>query len=129
MYRFANTEDDRKKFVSALASVEARSVICRLRRGKSFTPDEASQALDAVAGDLRKMIEQPITSPVLDLAGVLVDRYALRALDAVQLGAAIVVRDLMSARDMRFVASDRALLSAAKDEGFDTWDPCVETLA
>jgi hypothetical protein len=71
------------------------------------------------------MIEQPITAPVLELAGVLVDRYPLGALDAVQLASAVVVRDLMSAPDMRFIASDHALLDAAGEEGFDTWDPTV----
>ncbi len=35
-----------------------------------------------------------------------------------------MVRDLMSAQGMYFIASDHALLSAAKDEGFAIWDPC-----
>lgn len=123
MYQLANAEDDRNKVVSALASVEARSGICRLRRDKSFTPAEASVALAALADDLRRMIEQPVTPPVLEAANGIVDRYVLRTLDAVHLGAAIVVRDLMSASDMRFIASDHALLHAAREEGFETWDP------
>jgi len=123
MLAFANSEDDRNKVVSALASVEARSAISRLRREESFTPAEASLILDALAADLRKMIEQPVIPPVLAAANGLVDRYFLRALDAVQLGSAVVVRDLMSAPDMRFIASDHALLSAAEQEGFAIWDP------
>jgi hypothetical protein len=50
----------------------------------------------------------------------------LRALDAVQLGSAIVSRDLLAAPDMRFVASDNALLEAARTEGFDVWNPADE---
>jgi predicted nucleic acid-binding protein len=123
MLEFATSEDDRTKVVSALASAEARSAICRLRRGEAFTPAEASLLFDALAADLRKMIEQPVIPPVLEAANGLVDRYVLRALDAVQLGSAVVVRDLMSAPDMRFIASDHALLSAAEQEGFATWDP------
>jgi predicted nucleic acid-binding protein len=123
MLEFADSEDDRNKVVSALAAVEARSAVCRLRRGKSLTPGEAALILDALAADLRKVIEQPVLPSVLDAAGGLVDRYVLRALDAVQLGSAVVVRDLMSAPNMRFVASDHALLSAAEQEGFATWDP------
>lgn len=126
MLQFADAEDDRNKIVSALASVEARSGICSLRRSKSFSPAEASEALGALADDLRRMIEQPITAPVLELAGVLVDRYPLRALDAVQLASAVVVRDLMSAPDMRFIASDHALVDAAGKEGFGTWDPTAQ---
>jgi predicted nucleic acid-binding protein len=125
MCQFASAEDDRKKVVSALASVEGRSGICRLRREKSFTSAEASVALVALADDLRRMIEQPVTPPVLEAANGLVDRYVLRALDAVHLGAAIVARDLMSASDMRFIASDHALLRAAHEEGFETWDPAA----
>jgi predicted nucleic acid-binding protein len=125
MLEFANSEDYRNRVVSALAPVEARSAIYRLRRGKSLTPGEASLILNALAADLRKMIEQPAIPTVLDAANGLVDRYVLRALDAVQLGSAIVVRDLMSAPDMRFIASDHALLSAAEQEGFATWDPAA----
>jgi len=125
MLEFANAEDDRNKVVSALASVEARSAICRLRREGSLTPAEASLIFDALADDLRRMIEQPVVPPVLEAASSLVDRYDLRALDAVQLGSAVVVRDLMSAPDMRFIASDHALLSAAEQEGFATWDPAA----
>ncbi len=80
---------------------------------------------DALAADLRKMIEQPVIPSVLEAANGLVDRHFLRALDAVQLGSAVVVRDLMSAPNMRFIASDHALLSAAEQEGFATWDPAA----
>jgi predicted nucleic acid-binding protein len=125
MLEFADSENDRNKVVSALASVEARSAVCRLRRGKSFSPAEASLIFDALTADLRKVIEQPVIPPVLETASGLVDRYLLRALDAVQLGSAVVVRDLMSAPDMRFIASDHALLSAAEQEGFATWDPAA----
>ena len=124
MLRFADAEDDRRKVVSALARVEARSAVFRLRQGKSITPAEASAALDALADDLRRMIEQPVNPPTLEAANTLIDRHYLRAMDAVQLGCAIVSRDLLAAPDMRFISSDTALLEAARAEGFDTWNPC-----
>jgi len=124
MLRFANAEDDRNKVVSAMAQIEARSAICRLRQGKAITPAEASLALDSLAGDMKRVIEQPINPPVLEMANSLVDRYYLRALDAVQLGCAIVARDLLVAPDMRMVASDKDLLDAAQKEGFGIWNPC-----
>jgi predicted nucleic acid-binding protein len=124
MMQFANAEDDRNKVVSALAHTEARSAICRLRQGMSITPAEASLALDALAAEMKRMIEQPINPPVLEAANTLIDRHYLRAMDAVQLGCAIVARDLLAAPDMRFIASDDALLKAASDEGFDIWNPC-----
>jgi hypothetical protein len=69
------------------------------------------------------MIQQPVTSAVLDTAKIMVDRHYLRALDAMQLGSAIVARDLLAAPDMRFIVSDNDLLDAARKEGFDVWDP------
>jgi hypothetical protein len=45
-------------------------------------------------------------------------------MDAVQLGGAIVSRDLLAAPYMSFVASDKKLLLAAAAEGIDTWNSC-----
>jgi predicted nucleic acid-binding protein len=69
------------------------------------------------------MIEQPVNPPVLEAASTLVERHYLRAMDAVQLGCAIVARELLAAPDMRFIASDKELLEAAQTEGFQTWNP------
>lgn len=123
MVRFASAEDDRNKVVSALAQTEARSAICRLRQGKAIPPAEAALALDALAAEMRRMIEQPILPVVLEAANALVERHYLRALDAVQLGCAIVARDQMRALDMRLVACDRELLEAAQKEAFSIWNP------
>jgi predicted nucleic acid-binding protein len=124
MLQFANAVDDRSKVVSALTQIEARSGICRLRKGELLTPSEASLALDSLAGEMRRIIEQPVNPPVLEAASASVDRHYLRAMDAVQLGCAIVARDLLAAPDMRLISSDDKLLEAARAEGFDTWNPC-----
>jgi len=125
MLRFATAEDDRNKIVSALAQIEARSAICRLRQGKFITPAEASWSISSLVGEMTRMIEQPINPPVLEAAGMLIDRHSLRALDAVQLGSAIVARDLLAAPDMRFIASDKLLMDAAREEGFGVWNPAI----
>jgi predicted nucleic acid-binding protein len=123
MLAFASAEDDRNKVVSALAQVEARSGICKLRQGRLLTPAETASAIDSLLSEMRRMIEQPINPPVLEAASTLVDRHYLRALDAIQLGCAIVARDLLGAPDMRFISSDKDLLDAAQAEGFETWNP------
>jgi hypothetical protein len=86
--------------------------------------DEASATSASISAQIARLMQQPVNQPVLDAANGLLDKYALRSLDAVQLGCAVIVRDLMSAQGMRFIASDHAFLSAAKDEGFEIWDPC-----
>jgi uncharacterized protein len=123
MIRFASAGEDRTKVVSALTQIEARSAICRLRKEKKLTGEQVSAAVDALDGDMRRMIQQPILPPVLEAANIMVERHYLRALDAVQLACAIVARDLMKAPDMRFIASDKELLAAARKEGFAIWDP------
>ena len=123
MQRFAEGEDDRNKVVSALARIEARSAISRLCKSHRVMPAESILLLDMLAAEARRMIEQPINPPVLEAAGPLIDRHDLRTLDAIQLGSAIVARDLMFASDMRLIASDKALLEAARKEGFRVWNP------
>lgn len=109
--------------MSAIARVEACSAICRLRKESRMTGDEASAALRTVAIELRSLNEQQVSRQVLEVASALVDQHSLRSLDAVQLGSAVVARELMSAADMRFITSDYALLRAARGEGFRVWDP------
>ena len=123
MLRFAQAERDQNKVISALVRIEARSAISRLRKGNRMTPAEAVGLLETLAAEARRMIEQPINPPVLEAAGTLVDRHSLRTLDAIQLGSAIVARDLLAAPDMRFIASDDNLLEAAEAEGFSIWNP------
>jgi predicted nucleic acid-binding protein len=123
MLQFWLAEDDRSKVVSALVQVEARSAICRLRKESRMTSDEATIALDSVQAEVRRMIEQPLNPPVLAAATTVIDRHALRALDAIQLGCAIVARDLLAAPEMRFLTADKELLAAAKKEGFEPWNP------
>ncbi len=115
MIRFANAEDDRNKVVSALTQVEARSAICRLRQEKKLTSDQVASALTSLNNDMKRVIEQPILPPVLEAANAMVERHYLRALDAVQLGCAVVSRDLLLAPDMRFIASDKALIEAGAE--------------
>ena len=124
MLRFSERVGDRDKVVSALARIEACSTIFRLRKGSRLLPDEATSAVNFTAVTLGRMIEQPITPAVLDAATILAERHYLRALDAVQLGCAVVARDLLASPDMRLIASDIELLEAAAKEGFDIWNPC-----
>ena len=95
MLRFAQVEDDRNKVVSALAQLEARSAIARLRKGSRMNSSEASLALISLAAEMRRMIEQPVNPTVLEAASSTIDRYCLRAMDAAQLGCAIVARDIL----------------------------------
>jgi predicted nucleic acid-binding protein len=126
MRRFAEAERDRDKFVSALARVEASSAICRLRQGGRLNQMEAAQILNEITEETRQMNEQPITKDILDAAMALIDPQEIRTLDAIQLGSALVLRNLLERSEIRFIAADYRLLLAAQAEGFETWNPTVK---
>jgi predicted nucleic acid-binding protein len=120
---FASKEQQPDKVVSVLARVEATSAICRMRQRKLIDAARMSQALDALALKMHSVVEQPIDKQVLLISADLIVRYNLRALDGVQLASALVARLERAGSEMRFIASDNALLEAARREGFQTWDP------
>jgi len=71
-----------------------------------------------------RFITQAVTDFVLDLASMLVDRYALRAFDAVQLAGYVALKTSAGADVPVFVCADQELLTAARQEGIPILDPC-----
>ena len=61
---------------------------------------------------------------VLDGALEMVDRYALRAYDAVQLSGCLTLKTV-GVESPTFVCSDQQLLEAARSELIEVFDPCV----
>lgn len=112
--------------ILALAQVEFRSAIRRREKNGEIPPLVAAELLEAFKRHVEgRFLTQMVTDFVLDVASVLVDRYALRAFDAVQLAGYMVVRS-SSGTDMPvFVCSDQELLMAAKQEGVPILDPCL----
>jgi len=69
-----------------------------------------------------RFIRQLINDTVIDTALEMIDRYALRAYDAIQLAGCIVLC-AMSAEALTFVCSDHKLLEAAQSEQLKVLDP------
>jgi len=109
--------------VSSLIRVEVATAISRLRKGGRLLPDEAIAALNFLTDAIERMAEEPLTTVLLQRAAMLGTLYSLRALDAIHLASAVVVRNLVSPEEMRFVCSDKELIEAAQKEGFTTWNP------
>ncbi|MGO9259438.1 MAG: type II toxin-antitoxin system VapC family toxin [Bryobacteraceae bacterium] len=112
-----------QKLVSSLGAIEVHSAIRRRERAGDLSPAHAAEALALLAAESASMTEQPINTPVIETAKQMLDRHALRSLDAIQLASGWVARAASGITDIFFVASDRALLSAAQAEGFQIWDP------
>jgi predicted nucleic acid-binding protein len=110
--------------ILSLAQVEFRSAVRRRERNGEIPALVANQLLEIFKRHVEaRFISQTVTDFVLDIASMLVDRYALRAFDAVQLAGYMALKNSASVDIPIFVCSDRELLSAAIQEGITVMDP------
>jgi predicted nucleic acid-binding protein len=116
-----------QKLLSSLGFVEVHSAIRRRERAGELAPAHADQALAIMSAEIPLMTEQTINSSVIETSRLMIDRHGLRALDAVQLASCHVARATVGYTDMVFVASDKVLLGAARNEGFEVWNPEEES--
>ena len=67
-------------------------------------------------------VRQGVTESVLDVACAVIDRYPLRAYDALQLAGFLVIKTVAPSVPV-FVCADQQLLQAAETEGLAWLDP------
>lgn len=115
--------DDSHTLISSLASLEVRSAIRRRERAGEILPSDAKTALLALSEEIVRIVEQPLSQAVIDVARLVLDSHPLRALDALHLATCIVTRDTLQISDICFVSSDDALLKAADAEQFPVLNP------
>jgi predicted nucleic acid-binding protein len=121
----ADRSGENRLAILALAQVELRSAVRRRERHGEIPAVVAAQLLEVFKRHVEgRFITQTVTDFVLDIASTLVDRYALRAFDAVQLAGYIALKSSAGADVPVFVCSDKELLTAAKQEGIPILDPC-----
>ena len=118
--------EDNRKLISASTPLEVYAAIRRRERAGALTPEDATAALDSLRMEAARMVQEPLNPAVLESARQLLDRTTLRWPDTLQLGAAIVARDMFQATEIIFVSASPLLLEAAKSEGFHTIDPAKE---
>ena len=118
--------EDNRKLISASTPLEVYAAIRRRERAGAITPEDATAALDILRMEAARMVQEPLNPAVLEAARQLLDRTTLRWPDTLQLGAAIVARDMFQATEIIFVSSSPQLLEVAKIEGFHTIDPAKE---
>ncbi len=111
--------------VLAIAAVEIRSAIRRRQRAGDIGAADASSILQSLQSHLEtRFLRQLINDTVIDTALEMVDRYALRAYDAVQLAGCLVLCG-NTAEAFTFICSDHRLLEAARSEQIRTFDPAA----
>ena len=126
LIRLMETVEDNRKLIAASAPLEVYAAIRRRERAGAISPEDASAALEILRLEAARMVQEPLNPAVLEAARQLLDRSSLRWPDAVQLGAAIVARDMFRGTDIIFVSTSTHLLEAAKTEGLAILDPTVE---
>ena len=84
LLRIANNLADNRLAVLAVSPVEARSAIRRRERVGDIDSKTAALILDRLQQHLEsRFLRQPLNDSVLDGALEIIDRYALRAYDAI----------------------------------------------
>jgi predicted nucleic acid-binding protein len=114
--------------ISEIGYVEARSALARKEREGFFSKEDHNDAIEFLKRDFREVyLSRPVTGEVIARAGELVGKHALRAIDAVHLATALVLRDEASNLVMTgtsdepqvlLMAFDRSLTEAARKEDF-----------
>jgi predicted nucleic acid-binding protein len=121
--------EDNRKLISASTPLEVYGAIRRRERSGAITPEDATAALDSLRMEAARMVQEPLNPAVLEAARQLLDRTTLRWPDTLQLGAAIVARDMFQATEIIFVSASPQLLETAKSEGFHIIDPAKDVAA
>jgi uncharacterized protein len=101
---------------SVIAYVEMHSAFSRRRRSGHLTALQYRSAVDQFFADWKAYVRIPVHDDILNRAAHLIDRHALRALDALHLATALQLQhDTETPTEM--ISADAALLGAAAAEG------------
>jgi predicted nucleic acid-binding protein len=128
LIRLMDAVEDNRKLISASTPLEVYSAVRRSERAEDISKEDAASALDILRLEAARMVQQPLNPAVLEAARQLLDRTTLRWPDALQLGAALVSRDIFQGVEIIFVSASSPLQEAAKAEGFHVLDPTKETV-
>ena len=122
---------DNVLLISRITVVEMRSALARRKREASIQAQDHADALSALSEDcLIRYRFVEFEAPVVDLAGELLDRYVLRAYDAVQLASALATNRLLTDANLAplvFISADNNLLAAAQAAGLQIDNPNLHT--
>ena len=107
--------------VSPLTYGEMHATFARRMRDGLLTPDEHMRLCEEFEANWTSLLQIPFSTRVLALVPGLCQRHPLRGADAMQLACALMLRQ----EDVQavFTCSDRQLLTAARAEEVETFDP------
>jgi predicted nucleic acid-binding protein len=110
--------------ILSIAQIEFRSAIRRRQRSGEIPASAADELIETFRRHSEgKFLIQPFSDSLLDVALALIDAYALRAFDAMQLAGYLFLRSISGSEEPVFVCADKALLTTARNEGCPVLDP------
>jgi predicted nucleic acid-binding protein len=123
------TVEDNRKLIAACAPLEVYAAIRRRERAGDISAADAAAAFEILRIEAARMVQEPLNPAVLEAARQLLDRTKLRWTDALQLGAALVAREMFRGTEIIFVSASQPLLDSAKAEGLQALNPEKDELA
>jgi len=124
--RLMEATEDNRKLISAGTPLEVYAALRRRERVGGIAPADGEAARTILRVEAARMVQQPLNPAVLEAARQVLDRHELRSAEALQLGAAVVAREMFQGMDVVFVSADQRLLNAARGERFETFNPTDE---
>lgn len=121
--RLMEATEDNRKLISAGTPLEVYAALKRREREGGISHEDSEAARNILRVEAARMVQQPLNPAVLEAARQVLDRHELRSAEALQLGAAVVAREMFQGLEIMFVSSDGRLLEAAKGERFETLNP------
>lgn len=122
----AASEAGHRFAILSIAQIEFRSAIRRRQRSGEIPASAADELIETFRRHSEgKFLIQPFSDSLLDVALALIDSYALRGFDAMQLAGYLFLRSISGSEEPIFVCADRVLLSTARGEGCPVVDPCA----
>jgi len=126
LIRLMEAIEDNRKLISASTPLEVYAAIRRRERAGAISTEDATTALEILRLESARMVQQPLNPAVLEAARQLLDRTQLSWPDTLQLGAALVARDMFQGTEIIFVSASQRLLEAARAEGLHALDPAKD---
>lgn len=127
MLALVNPAANHRVAISSLARLEFRAAVRRREKLGDIDHAIADGLIREFVDHLGSVYQvQPVNDAVLDEAAGMIDRYALRAYDAAQLGGCLALRSIFGDEvEVQFVCADESLLEAARAEGIVVVNPCT----
>ena len=119
MCELAHPDAGHQLAILSLARIEFRSAIRRRTRQGDLDPVAADAIVQQLEEHLNSLLlVVPLSDAVLDQAAVVVDQYALRAYDAIQLAGGLnLAARVGDDEDLQFVTADHQQAEAAERAG------------